>query len=61
MNKISNENQSKLIMEAIKKIYNVGITVHLITCDGTAVNFATFENLGFCFQPEKIKTYIEQV
>jgi len=59
VNKISSENQSKLIMEAIKKLYNVGITVHSITCDGTAVNFATLENLGFCFQPEKMKTYIE--
>lgn len=59
MNKISSKIQSQLILEAIKKLYNVGVIVHSITCDGTSVNFATLEDLGFCFQPERMKTYIE--
>ncbi|KYN16817.1 THAP domain-containing protein 9, partial [Trachymyrmex cornetzi] len=59
VNKISSETQSKLILVAIKKLYNGGVTVHSITCDGTSVNLATLQNLGCCFKSEKMKTYFK--
>lgn len=41
--------QRKLIEEAIKKLYAVGVIVRSITCDGTTTNISTLEMLGCNF------------
>jgi hypothetical protein len=36
--------QTNLVTDCIKRLYEVGITVRAVTCDGTEVNFCMFKN-----------------
>lgn len=55
INKISADIQTKLIIAAITKLYNVGIIVKSITCDGAATNIKTVNMLGTHFEIENFK------
>lgn len=59
INGISAQIQSIFLLEAIKRLYNIGIIVRSITCDGTDANFATMRTLGcdFTFDGDNMKTY----
>lgn len=59
VNKITSDNQSKLLLEAIKRLYDAGIIVRSITCDGAKVNFSTMINLGCCFTSEIMTTHFK--
>ncbi|KAJ8969866.1 hypothetical protein NQ314_001550 [Rhamnusium bicolor] len=45
-NKLSAELQSQLLLSCIKMLFDVGIRVRSITCDGTGSNLSTLSKLG---------------
>lgn len=56
------KNQAILINEAVKRLYNVGVTVRSVTCDGTSTNFSTLQFLGCDFNfnlCEKPRTFFK--
>lgn len=62
INGINAQTLAKLVTEAIKRLYNVGVIVRSITCDGTQVNISTLQILGCNFQLhkcEKPKTFFK--
>lgn len=59
VNKIISDNQNKLLIEAMKKLYEVEVTVCFITCDGVIVNFTTMRNLGCCFTLKIMKIHFK--
>lgn len=58
-NKITSNSQSKLLIEAIKKLYDTGVTVRSITCDGAKINFSTMKKLGCSFTSEIMITHFK--
>lgn len=57
INNITAVLQSELITCALEKLFEVGVTVRSLTCDGTITNIKTFENLGCNFSTENMLTY----
>lgn len=54
INKISAELQQKFILLAIEKLYQVGIVVRSLTCDGCNTNLKTLSLLGCDFSPDNM-------
>ncbi|KYN04403.1 THAP domain-containing protein 9 [Cyphomyrmex costatus] len=59
INGITATNQNKLLDLTIKKLYDVGITVHTLTSDGSQVNLSTYELLGCNFKLDEMKTFFK--
>lgn len=59
INKINANVQAQLVQMAIEKLYDVGITVRSITCDGARTNLATFTTLGCIISDHNMKSYLE--
>lgn len=55
-NKCSGAVQAQLLKAALIKLYEVGITVRSLTCDGTVTNFSTLKILGCDFSIEGLVT-----
>lgn len=53
------EIQAQLLLIAIKKLYDVGVIVRSITCDGCSVNESTLKRLGCNFDPNNLKTHFK--
>lgn len=51
INKCDTNVQSQLITSCLRSLYEVGVNVRSITCDGTVTNISTFNNLGCNFSP----------
>lgn len=47
----------QLIKSAIVKLYEVGVTVCSITCDGTRTNLSTFQLLGYNISDDNMKSF----
>lgn len=48
-----------MLLAAIKKLYNVGIIVRSLTCDGSSTNYSTFRKLGCNFNIDNLKTHFK--
>lgn len=59
VNKINANIQAELIKVAIEKLFEIGITVRSITCDGAKSNLATFKLLGCTITGSNIKGFFE--
>lgn len=50
--------QAQLRITAIRMLFEIGITVRSLTCDGTAANVTTYKNLGCRFNlPDMITSF----
>ncbi|EFN73364.1 THAP domain-containing protein 9, partial [Camponotus floridanus] len=59
INKINANMQAQLIKCAIEKLYEVGVIVRSLTCDGTKTNLSTFKLLGCNLSTDNMKTFFE--
>lgn len=56
MNKINSSVLSTLLFTAIVKLYEVGIQVWNVTCDGVSANIQCFKKLGCSFDIDNLIT-----
>ena len=52
---LNSEEKKQLLEIALKKLFEIGVRVVSVTCDGLRANFATFENLGASFDLKSLK------
>lgn len=50
INGLNSLDKSKLLLEYLERLHEVGVQVKSITFDGTATNFSMVKNLGACLQ-----------
>jgi hypothetical protein len=52
INSLSGSDRAGLVQQCIEKLYDVGVQVVAVVCDGTACNITMFHKLGACVSPD---------
>ena len=53
----SGAQQANLVRVYLEKLFDHGISVLVLVCDGPSCHLSMFTELGICFSPRKLKTW----
>ena len=57
VNGLSGEERANLIEECIRRLYDAGVTVVSLTCDGPSCHFSMLKHLGVILDPATLKAF----
>ena len=58
INGLTEDERANLIQSCIERLYDVGVIVVSLTCDGPSCHFSMLRHLGACLDPENIDPYL---